>query len=194
MPSNIQSLINSTIQQCIDVLKAGGVILYPTDTVWGLGCDATNEDAVKKVYDIKQRNDAKSLIALVSSDAMLQKHVTEVPDLAWDIMDMATKPTTIIYTKGKNLAPNVMAKDGSIGIRMIKEGFCNQLVHKFNSPLISTSANISGRPSPLLFNDISTPIHSAVDYIVDHQLDQGNHQPSSIIKLGLKGEVEILRK
>ncbi|MCB0409142.1 MAG: threonylcarbamoyl-AMP synthase [Flavobacteriales bacterium] len=182
------------IHKCIEILKAGGIILYPTDTVWGLGCDATNQEAVKKIYQIKQREDSKSLITLVSSDAMLQRYVIEVPELAWDLIDLATKPTTVIFPKGKNLAPNVIAQDGSIGIRMIKEGFCNQLVHKFGKAIVSTSANISETPSPSYFHDISPEIISKVDFIVDSLLDKGTHQPSSIIKIGLKGEIEVLRK
>lgn len=182
------------IQKCIEVLKNDGIILYPTDTVWGLGCDATNEEAVKKIYEIKQREDSKSLITLVSSDAMLQKYVVEVPELAWDLIDLATKPTTIIYPKAKNLASNVIAQDESIGIRMMKEGFCNQLVHKFGKAIVSTSANISGEPSPSYFQDISPKIISKVDFVVDSNLDDGSHQPSSIIKIGLRGEIEVLRK
>lgn len=182
------------IQKCIEVLKPGGIILYPTDTVWGLGCDATNEEAVKKIYKIKQREDSKSLITLVSSDAMLQRYVSEVPELAWDLIDLASKPTTIIYPKAKNLATNVIAQDGSIGIRMIKEGFCNQLVHKYGKAIVSTSANISGERSPSYFQDISPEIISKVDFIIDSQLDNGTHQPSSIIKIGLKGEIEVVRK
>jgi len=193
MPSNIQTLIHSNINNCIEVLKSGGVILYPTDTVWGLGCDATNEEAVKKIFEIKQRSDAKSLITLVSSDAMLQKYVEEVPDLAWDIIDLATKPTTIIYPKGKNLASNALASDGSIGIRMIKNEFCSQLVHKFNKPIISTSANISGETTPSRLTEVYEDIKSKCDFIVDSQFDNGNSQPSSILKIEINGEIKIIR-
>lgn len=182
------------IQKCIEVLKAGGVILYPTDTVWGLGCDATNEKAVKKIYDIKQRDDAKSLITLVCNDGMLQKYIKEVPELAWDIIDLATKPTTIIYPEGKNLAQNALAKDGSIGIRLIKNDFCNKLIYKFNKPIISTSANLSGELTPIDFQSISEVIKSNVDYIVNPQLDEGNHQSSSVLKLALNGEIKVIRK
>jgi L-threonylcarbamoyladenylate synthase len=194
MSSNIQALIDSNINKCIEVLKAGGIILYPTDTVWGLGCDATNEEAVKKIFEIKQRNDAKSLITLVCNDGMLQRYVTEVPELAWDIIDLATKPTTIIYPKGKNLAKNALADDGSIGIRLIKNDFCNKLIYKFNKPIISTSANLSGEPTPIDFKSISEVIKSNVDYIVNSQFDQGNHAPSSVLKLALNGEIQVLRK
>lgn len=194
MSSNIQALIDSNINKCIEVLKTGGVILYPTDTVWGLGCDATNEEAVKKIFEIKQRNDAKSLITLVCNDAMLQKYVAEVPELAWDIIDLSTKPTTIIYPQGKNLAKNALAKDGSIGIRLIKNDFCNKLIYKFNKPIISTSANISGEPTPIDFKSISEVIKSNVDYIVSQEFNQGNQLPSSILKLALNGEIKVLRK
>lgn len=182
------------IHKCLEVLKDGGVILYPTDTIWGLGCDATNEEAVKKIYHIKKREDSKSLLTIVSSDAMLQKYVEEVPEIAWDLLDLATKPTTIIYDNAKLLANNAIANDGSVGIRMIKAGFCNQLVHKFNKPIVSTSANISGSPSPSSFSDIEEEIKSSVNYVVDPSLDQGKSIASSIIKLKNNGEIEILRK
>ncbi|MDF1672338.1 MAG: L-threonylcarbamoyladenylate synthase [Vicingaceae bacterium] len=182
------------IQKCIDILNEGGIILYPTDTVWGLGCDATNEKAVAKIFDIKQREDSKSLITIVSSDGMLQRYVNEVPELAWDIMDLATKPTTIIYQNAKNLAKNCIAKDGSIGIRLIKDGFANQLVHRFNKPIISTSANISGDKTPSNYNKISDIIKNKVDFVVNSQFDTGTNQSSSILKLALNGEIKILRK
>lgn len=181
------------INKCIEVLKAGGIILYPTDTVWGLGCDATNEVAVKKIYDLKQREDSKSMIVIVANDAMLNKHVVEVPELAWDIIDLATKPTTIIYPKAKNLAKNVISSDNSIAIRVIKEGFSNQLLYKYNKPIISTSANISGKPTPQNFSEISNEIKLGVDFIVSQQFDSGNRKPSSIIKIGLKGEIQVIR-
>lgn len=181
------------INKCIEVLKAGGIILYPTDTVWGLGCDATNEEAVKKIYALKQREDSKSMIVIVANDGMLQKHVQEVPELAWDIIDLATKPTTIIYPGAKNLAKNVISSDGSIAIRVIKDGFCNQLVHKFNKPIVSTSANISNQPTPQNFQEISPEINQGVDYIAPQQFDNGNKKPSSIIKIGLKGEIQVIR-
>lgn len=182
------------IQKCVKTLKNGGIILYPTDTVWGLGCDATNETAIAKIFELKKREDAKSLITIVSSDAMLQRYVEEVPELAWDIIDLATKSTTIIYSKGKNLATNSIAKDGSIGIRLIKEGFANQLVHRFNKPIISTSANISGEPTPLNFNEISTNLKKQVDFVVNSQFDTGSKQASSILKLALNGEIKVIRK
>lgn len=182
------------INKCIKVLKAGGVILYPTDTVWGIGCDATNEAAVKKIYEIKNRIDSKSLIIVVANDRMLNHHVKDVPELAWDIIDIADKPTTIIYNEGINLAQNVISSDNSVAIRMIKEDFINQLIFNFNKPIVSTSANISESPTPLSFEEISNKIKDKVDFIVDSKYDKGNKKPSSLIKLGLNGAIEILRK
>ena len=182
------------IQKCIEVLKSGGIILYPTDTVWGIGCDATNEEAVKKVFDLKQRDDAKSLIVLVANDAMLNNHVKNIPELAWDLIDIATSPTTIIYDGAKNLAKNVIAKNGSIAIRMVKDNFCHQLIYNYRKPIVSTSANITSFPTPLSFNDISPEIKNHVDYVVDSKLEYGNQKPSSLIQLGLNGSVKILRR
>lgn len=186
--------MTTEINKCLEILKSGGIILYPTDTVWGIGCDATNAEAVAKIFKLKQRAEAKSLIVLVASDAMLQNHVAEVPELAWDIIDLATSPTTIIYPKGKNLAKNVLAENGSIAIRMIKDDFCVQLLQKFRKPIVSTSANISGTPTPFNFKSIQKPIKKGVDYVVDAAFDKGTHQPSALIKLGLSGEIEIIRK
>lgn len=182
------------IQKCIEVLKAGGLILYPTDTVWGIGCDATNESAVAKVFELKQRQDSKSLIIIVSSDGMLQKYVEEVPDLAWDIIDISNKPTTIIYSNGKNLAKNCLAEDFSIGIRLIKNGFANQLVHHFKKPIISTSANISKSNTPKRFEEINEDVKNGVDFIVNEHFDSGNKSASSILKLEINGEIKVLRK
>lgn len=182
------------INKCIEILKMGGLILYPTDTVWGIGCDATNEVAVKKIYQLKQREDAKSMIVLVANDAMLNKQVVEVPELAWNIIDIATKPTTIVYSKAKNLAKNLIAENGSIALRLVKEGFVNQLVYRFNKPLVSTSANLSHKTTPINFLEISDEIKAGVDFIVNQKFDTGSHQPSSIIQLGLAGEIKIIRK
>ena len=182
------------IQKCIEVLKSGGVILYPTDTLWGIGCDATNEKAVNKIYALKKREDSKSMIVLVANDAMLNKHVVEVPELAWDIVDLATNPTTVVYPKAKQLAKNAIATDGSIAIRIVKEGFCNQLVYKFNRPIISTSANISDKPTPKTFQEISSEIINGVDYVVNQRFDTGTRKASSIIKIGLAGEIAVIRK
>ena len=182
------------IHKCIEVLKAGGIILYPTDTVWGIGCDATNQEAVQKIYDLKKRADSKSLIIIVANDRMLNYHVKDVPELAWDIIDISSTPTTIIYQDGKNLAKNVIATDNTIAIRMIKEGFAHQLAFNFRKPIVSTSANISGAPTPIHFKDISTTIKNDVDYIVQESFDSGNKKPSSLMSLGINGDIKILRK
>ncbi len=187
--------LSTEIKNCNEVLKNGGTILYPTDTVWGIGCDATNAAAVEKVFAIKNRHAAKSLIVLVSDDAMLNKCVKEVPAMAWDILEHVTKPTTIIYPNGINVAKNVLAEDGSIAIRMIKEPFCNKLIHQFNKPIVSTSANISGETPPASFNDVDDKIKNAVDYVVNYrQPEKKNIRASSIIKIGINGEIEIIRK
>ncbi|MEJ6736003.1 MAG: L-threonylcarbamoyladenylate synthase [Flavobacteriales bacterium] len=182
------------IYKCIEVLKAGGIILYPTDTVWGIGCDATNKEAVQKVFDLKKRTDSKSLIIIVANDRMLNYHVKDVPELAWDLIDISEKPTTIIYTEGNHLAKNMLASDNSIAIRMVKEGFAHQLAFNYRKPIVSTSANISGASTPLSFDEISNEIKNNVDFITNKQFDKGNKKPSALIKLGLHGEIEILRK
>ena len=182
------------IQKTLEILREGGMVVYPTDTIWGLGCDATNPEAVAKIYDVKERDSSKSLILLVSGDAMLQRYVKVVPEVCWDLIDMADKPLTIVYPEGNNLAPKTMADDGSIGIRMVKEGFVNKLVHKLGRPLVSTSANISGEPSPTSFDEISDELKSRVDYVVNLRLPEKEAQPSSIIKVGPNGEIKIIRE
>ena len=183
------------IRQAVEVLRRGGVILYPTDTVWGIGCDATNAEAVKRVYDIKRRDDSKALICLVDSDARLQRYVRNVPDVAWQLLDAVVKPTTVILDNAVNLAPNLIAEDGSIGIRITKEPFSQELCFRFQKALVSTSANISGEPAPQNFSDISEDILNAVDYICfSRRQEHQPHTPSSIIKLTADGEVTIIRK
>jgi len=186
--------MKSEINKCIEVLDKGGIILYPTDTVWGIGCDATNQEAVDKIFELKKRSDSKSLIVLVNNDAMLNKHVQEVPEIAWDLIDLSTKPTTIVYPQARNLAKNVYAEDGSIAIRMIKTDFCNQLLYKFRKPIVSTSANISGSVTPKNFQSIVNEVKSQVDYIVNEQFDVGIKSASSIIKIEMNGEIKIIRK
>lgn len=187
-------MINDIKKAC-EVMQAGGVILYPTDTIWGLGCDATNVEAVKRVYEIKHRMDQKAMLVLVDSPVKVDFYVDDVPQVAWDLIDLTTKPLTIIYSKGRNLAPNLMASDGSIGIRVTQEEFSKQLCFRFRKAIVSTSANISGEPSPALFNEISNEIKEQVDYIVSYrQNDVSRSSPSSIIKLGSGGEVKVLRE
>lgn len=183
------------IRKAVEVLRAGGTILYPTDTIWGIGCDATNVEAVKKVFTIKQREDSKALICLVDSAGRLQRYVRNVPDVAWDIIDLALKPTTVILNGAVNLASNLLAEDGSVGLRVTQEVFSQQLCYRFQKAIVSTSANISGQPAPQTFADIDPAIIKAVDYVCEsRQRDTHRHEPSSIIKLGPSGEVTVIRK
>ena len=183
------------IRNAVEVLRRGGVILYPTDTVWGIGCDATNAEAVARVYQIKQRDDSKALICLVDSDARLQRYVRDVPNVAWDIMDLATKPTTVILDNAVNLAPNLVAEDGSIAMRITKEAFSHELCFRFQKPIVSTSANISGEEAAQNYSDIKQELIDAVDYVCwTRRQEHKPHTPSSIIKLGQNGEVSIIRK
>ena len=182
------------INKAIEILQNGGLILYPTDTVWGIGCDATNEEAVKKVYALKQREDSKALICLVGNDAMLERHIENVPDLAFDIIDLATKPTTIIYDSPKGVAKNLIAEDNTLAVRIASDKFCQYLINKFKKPIVSTSANISGKPTPNSKNEISNVILKGVDYIVNLQPEQNFGSPSSIIKLSNDGKVKVIRE
>ncbi len=183
------------INKALEVLKNGGVILYPTDTVWGLGCDATNEEAVAKVNEIKGRPAEKSLIVLLDTDNKLQSYVNEVPEVAYDLIEYAEKPLTVVFSNAKNLASNVINSDGSVGIRIPKHEFCQQLIQRFRKPIVSTSANISGEVTARFFDEISEQIKDAVDFIVD--LEQENRtpkKPSTIVKLGTGGQFEFIRK
>ena len=187
------------IKNAVEVLRKGGVILYPTDTVWGIGCDATNAEAVKRVYEIKQRDDSKALICLVDSDARLQRYVRNVPDVAWQLLDSLkdsdSKPTTLILDGAINLAPNLIAEDGSIGMRITQEPFSKELCYRFQKALVSTSANISGEPAAQNYCDIDPRIVEAVDYVCwSRRQEHKPHQPSSIIRLKENGEVSIIRK
>ncbi len=183
------------IEAAVKVLRNGGVILYPTDTVWGIGCDATNAEAVARVYAIKQRDDSKAMICLVDSDVRLQRYVRNVPEVAWDLLEFATKPTTVILDNAVNLAPNLIAADGSIALRITQEPFSKQLCYRFQKPLVSTSANISGEPPAQNFCDISEQLLEAVDYVCwSRRQEHKPHTPSSIIKLTQDGVVTIIRK
>lgn len=182
------------IKKALEVLRSGGVILYPTDTVWGLGCDATNAEAVKRVYEIKKRVDAKAMLVLVDNSARIQSYVEEVPDIAWELIDVSDKPLTIIYPDAKNLASNLLADDKSIGIRVSTEAFSKTLCAQFRRPIVSTSANESGKTTPANFNAITLEIRNAVDYIVNfRQDDRSEAKPSSIIKLGKGNLFQIIR-
>lgn len=183
------------IKKAVEVLRNGGIILYPTDTIWGLGCDATNEKAVQRIYEIKKRSDAKSLLVLLDNPGKLQGYIDEVPDIAWDLIELSEKPLTIIYPNAKNLAPNLIAADKSIGIRITNETFSKRLCESFRKPIVSTSANISGATAPAIFSEISQEIISQVDYVVNFkQNDTAISKPSSILKLGLGGEIVIIRE
>ena len=185
---------NPDIEKSLKVLNDGGVILYPTDTVWGIGCDATDSAAVERIYAIKRRNEARSMLTLVDSLEMLAGYVGDIPDIAIQFMKEATKPLSVIYPRAENLAENLISADGSIGIRIVQEPFCRQLIKAFGRPLVSTSANISGEPTPGIFDEISDEIRNAVDYIVCWRQD--DRQPataSSIIKLNEDGSYQTLR-
>jgi L-threonylcarbamoyladenylate synthase len=182
------------LPKALEVLRLGGVILYPTDTIWGIGCDATNIQAVKRVYEIKKREDLKSMLILMDNPNLLNSYVSEIPEIAWELIDVSDKPLTIIYPGAKNLAANLIAQDGSIGIRITKEPFTQQLIQRFRKPIVSTSANISGEKTPLNFYEISEGIKDTVDYIVQYRRnDFTKSTPSAIIKLGRRGEIEIIR-
>lgn len=186
--------MNEEINKALQVLKEGGLILYPTDTVWGIGCDANNVEAIKKIYALKQREDCKALICLVADDRMLNKYVKKVPEVALNIIDVTDKPTTIIYDDAQNLAPNLIAEDGTIAIRIPDDEFCYQLCRKLNGAIVSTSANISGEATPKSFKEISPAILKGVDYVVNLHHEKICNKPSSIIKLSNNGVIKIIRE
>jgi L-threonylcarbamoyladenylate synthase len=183
------------IDKTVNVLTQGGVILYPTDTIWGIGCDATNQKAVERIYKIKKRIESKSLIILVSDTEMLKEYVSDTPDIAWDLVNNVDRPTTFIYPKAKNLAKKVVASDGSVAIRVVSDEFCRQMITLFGKPIVSTSANISGEPTALFFNKVSAEIKKNVNYIVGLYHDTIREiRPSTLIRLFSSGEYEIIRK
>ena len=187
--------LEDDIKKAVEVMRKGGVILYPTDTVWGIGCDATNAEAVARVYEIKHREDSKAMICLVDNDNRLQRYVRNVPDVAWQLFDCAEDPTTIILDGAINLAPNLIADDGSIAMRITREEFSKQLCYRFQKPIVSTSANISGEPTAQNYCDINQEIIDAVDYVCwTRRQEHKPHKPSSIIRLREDGQVEIIRK
>jgi len=182
------------VYKVLEILKKGGIILYPTDTVWGIGCDAGNFEAVKKIYALKQREESKSMICLVSGLQMLEKHVSEIPQMAYELMDYAVKPTTIIYDAPFNVAENLIAEDNSLAIRVTDDEFCRSLIRKLHRPLVSTSANLSGEKAPMNFKEISDVILKGVDYVVNLHRDKKGANPSTIIKLKNDGSVKVIRE
>ncbi|MDR0508022.1 MAG: threonylcarbamoyl-AMP synthase [Dysgonamonadaceae bacterium] len=183
------------IKKTCEILRQGGVILYPTDTVWGIGCDATNEKAVRRIYEIKKRSDAKSMLVLLGSASELEYYVDDVPNVAFNLIEVADKPLTVIYSNAKNVAQNIISDDGSLGIRITNEEFSQKLCRKFRNPIVSTSANISGEPAPDIFSKINDEIIRSVDYVVNYRReDNHSSRPSSIIKIGAGGLIQIIRE
>lgn len=183
------------IKEACRVMAEGGVILYPTDTIWGLGCDATNPEAVRKVYDIKQRADSKAMLVLVDSPVKVDFYVDEVPEVAWDLIELADKPLTIIYSGARHLASNLLGDDGSVGIRVTNEMFSQQLCRRFRKAIVSTSANISGHPWPSNFGEISQEVIRLADYVVEYRRDDlSRPSPSGIVKLGKGGVISVIRE
>ncbi|MFH2142206.1 MAG: L-threonylcarbamoyladenylate synthase [Bacteroidota bacterium] len=186
--------MHKDIIQAIEVLSNGGIILYPTDTIWGIGCDPTNETAIEKIHKIKKSDYSKSMVILINNTNMLDRYVDIVPDIAYDLIEVSTNPLTIVYPGAKNLPENLIAKDGTIGIRVVSSGFCFELISKFRKPVVSTSANYSGDNPPSNFSQIPSEILKSVDYVVAYgQNDHSQKKPSEIIKLGVSGEIEIIR-
>ncbi len=186
--------INAEVHKTLEVIQNGGIILYPTDTVWGIGCDATNAEAVKKIYALKQREESKSMIVLMNGEKMMYNVFKEIPETAWQILDLSEKPTTLILDNPRNVAANIIADDKTLGVRIVKEPFCFKLMERMKKPLVSTSANISGMFTPKSFKEISPEIINGVDYVVNLQRDKICDKPSTIIKLSLDNQVKIIRQ
>ena len=190
-----QKEIAEDIRTAVQTLREGGLILYPTDTIWGIGCDASNEEAVRRIFQLKRREDSKAMICLVDSADRMQRYLRQVPDVAWDVVEYADKPLTLILDGAVNLAPSLIAEDGSVGLRVTKENISHELCYRFQKAIVSTSANISGEPSPACFDEISEEIRQGVDYVMrSRQNDTSKSKPSQIIKLGLDGQIKIIRK
>lgn len=187
-------IFDEDIKAAVTVLKAGGLILYPTDTVWGIGCDATNKEAVNKIYALKNRNEEKSMIILVANEGDILQYTNEATPVIFDYIKGIHKPTTVIYEQAKNLATNLVNKDGSIAIRIVKDEFCQALLSAFSKAIVSTSSNISGYPPPAFFQDIDVVIKNGVDYIVQHRQDDLTAaSPSSVVKLAADGTIQVIR-
>ena len=186
--------MNEEVHKAYEVIKEGGIILYPTETVWGIGCDATNPEAVAKIYALKQREETKSMIVLMNGEKMIYNVFKDIPEVAWQILDLSEKPTTLILDNPRNIAPNLIAPDKTLGMRIIKEPFCYKLLERIKKPLVSTSANISGMPTPVNFKEISPEIIKGVDYVVNLQQEKMTGKPSAIIKLTADSQVKVIRK
>lgn len=186
--------LNEEVHKAFEIIKEGGIILYPTDTVWGIGCDATNAEAVAKIYKLKRRAETQSMIVLMNGEKMMYNVFKNIPEVAWQILDLSEKPTTLILDEPRNVASNIIASDNSLAIRLVKEPFCFKLLERMKKPLVSTSANISGQPTPLAFKDINPEIVKGVDYVVDLYRDKVGGKPSTIIKLTNDSQVKIIRK
>jgi L-threonylcarbamoyladenylate synthase len=187
-------MINEEVHKAFEIIKEGGIILYPTDTVWGIGCDATNAEAVEKIYKLKQKLDSKGMIVLMNGEKMMYNVFKDIPEVAWQIIDLSEKPTTLILDKPRNVAANLITTDNALGIRIVKEPFCFKLMEKMKKPLVSTSANISGKPTPIAFKDISPEIIKGVDYVVNLHREKIMGKPSTIIKLTNDSQVKVIRK
>jgi L-threonylcarbamoyladenylate synthase len=188
-------MLKEEVNKALKVVQDGGIILYPTDTIWGIGCDATNTEAVQKIFALKQREESKSMIILLDIDNKLQSYVSEVPDIAYDLIEYAENPLTLVMPGAKNISPALIAADGSVGIRVTSHPFCQQLIQRLRKPLVSTSANISGQPSPEYFSKISQDIIDGVDYVVD--IDQHStdiRKPSTIMRLEPNGSFQFIRR
>jgi L-threonylcarbamoyladenylate synthase len=186
--------VNTEVHNAFEIIQNGGIILYPTDTVWGIGCDATNAEAVAKIYALKRREETKSMIVLMNGERMMYNVFKEIPDVAWQILDLSEKPTTIILDNPRNVAANVIAEDKTLGVRIVKEPFCYKLMERMKKPLVSTSANISGAPTAQSFKEIAAEILNGVDYVVNLHRDRTGGKPSAIIKLTSDSQVKIIRK
>ena len=186
--------INQEIQNAYEIIQKGGIILYPTDTVWGIGCDATNPEAVAKIYKLKQRAETQSMIVLMNGEKMIYNVFKDIPEVAWQIIDLSEDPITLVLDKPRNVAANLIAPDQTLGIRVVKEPFCFKLMEKMKKPLVSTSANISGQPTPKSFKEISPEIIKGVDYVVNLHREKIAGKPSTIIKLTNDSQVKVIRK
>ena len=188
-------IFEEDIKECLNTLRRGGIILYPTDTLWGLGCDPTNAAAVEKIFKIKSRIKSKSLIILVDGSSMIERYVKDIPEIIFELTDVSDSPLTIIYPKGKNLAAGVCGEDDSVAIRICHDEFCSELISRFRKPIVSTSANLSGKTSPENFDEIEKTVIDKVDYVVRYrQNDRQKHSSSPVIKVNLDGTIKILRK